>query len=163
MREKPTLRMPKLSVEQRFWSKVDKDGPVPIDRPDLGPCWLWTAATNGHGYGIFHLDGRLVKPHRFAYELLAGPIPAGLQLDHLCRVRLCLNTAHLEPVTNQENIRRGESGVRQREKTHCPQGHPYAAGNIYRYRGKRNCRACSRVRCRAWRAERRASSPPPRP
>ena len=142
--------------EDRFWAKTNRDGPTPAHRPDLGPCWLWTAAQVGNGYGQFNPHGRLVLAHRFAYELLIGPIPDGLQLDHLCRVRRCVRPSHLEPVTQQVNILRGlapeANGARQRAKTHCPQGHAYDAENTYIYKGERECRACGRVRNQAWRA-----------
>ena len=77
--------------EERFWAKVDK----------TDDCWLWTANRTNAGYGHFWLDRRMVLAHRFAYELLIGPIPDGLTLDHLCRVRACVNPAHLEAVTNR--------------------------------------------------------------
>lgn len=88
--------------------KVDKDGPVPDYRPDLGPCWLWTGATNSDGYGHLWVDGRWPPAHRVAYEQLIGAIPDLLVLDHLCRVTQCVNPSHLEPVTNQVNILRGK-------------------------------------------------------
>jgi hypothetical protein len=100
--------MPKQPVEQRFWTKVDKNGPV---CPVLGTrCWLWMASTRGTGpYGRFKVDGRDVVAHRFAYELTKGAIPDGFQVDHRCRNRLCVNPAHLRVVTqkqNQENRKR---------------------------------------------------------
>lgn len=84
----------------------------------------------------------MVPAYRFAYEFLVGPIPDGLELDHLCRVRLCVNPAHLEPVTHAENNKR--AGV---AKTHCKWGHPYNEANTYRRRdrpGNRQCRVCAR-------------------
>ena len=93
--------------EQRFWPKVNKAGPAPTYRPDLGPCWLWTAYLY-KGYGRFNGgQGRIVEAHRFAYELAKGAIPSGLVLDHLCRVTSCVNPDHLEPVTIAENVDRG--------------------------------------------------------
>ena len=86
-------------VEERFWSKVNK----------TDTCWIWTAAKNQDGHGRFR-HGRLVLAHRFAYELLVGPIPKGLDLDHLCQNPACVNPAHLEPVTRKENTRRYWSG-----------------------------------------------------
>ncbi|MFB8182628.1 HNH endonuclease signature motif containing protein [Streptomyces sp. NPDC055966] len=99
--------------ERRFWAKVDKDGPIPEQRPDLGPCWVWTGYINSvTGYGNF--GGRKAGTqlvHRIAYQYLVGPIPAGKHLDHLCRRRECLRPSHLEPVTPRENIRRGDQGA----------------------------------------------------
>jgi hypothetical protein len=94
----------------RFWVKVNKNGPVPEHRPELGPCWLWTGGTYPSGYGEFWLKsaGRPIPAHHFAYKLLVGPIPEGLEPDHLCYVRPCVRAlGHLEPVTRAENSRRG--------------------------------------------------------
>lgn len=90
--------------------------------------------------------------HRFAYEDIVGPILEGLTIDHLCRVRHCVNPAHLEPVTHLENVRRGNGGLNQLAKTHCPKGHPYDEENTYRLPSRpsgRYCRACRRERNRA--------------
>ncbi len=125
---------------ERFWAKVDKThghGPH-------GFCWLWTANTMSNGYGQFKLSGRGRGAHRIAYELLVESIPAGLQVDHLCRVRNCVNPAHLEPVSCRENVRRGRGADYQRSKTHCPTGHEYAGANLYRTAdGSRRCRRCN--------------------
>lgn len=110
-------------------------------------CWLWTGATQSNGYGCVGVYGKSQLAHRVSYELLVGPIPNGLVIDHVvargCRHRACINPAHLEPVTNLENIRRGVYANR----THCPQGHAYAGDNlIFRIRRngqvQRNCRTC---------------------
>ena len=110
-------------------------------------CWEWTASTNGFGYGQFGIGRRHVGAHRAAYELLVGPIPDGLHLDHLCRVRHCINPAHLEPVTCRENVRRSPitTGALNRTKTYCPAGHKYDAENtlIIPNSGERRCRACA--------------------
>ena len=132
----------------RFWPKVNKEGSIPECRPELGPCWQWTAAKDRDGYGQIGEGGRegAVQAHRSAYELLVGPIPDGLVLDHLCRTPSCVNPSHLEPVTQAENVRRGYWGTR----THCVNGHEWDEGNTRsRPDGKRECRACHRIRERA--------------
>lgn len=137
----------KKPPRDRFWAKVDIYF-------GLNGCWLWTGYVNLAGYGRF--DGRLA--HRFAYEDMIGPVPDGLDIDHLCRVRNCVNPAHLEPVTRAENLRRGIKprrdrdpliARRNREKTHCPRGHEYTPENTYRLPSRpsaRYCRACHRER-----------------
>lgn len=135
---------------ERFWAKVDKDGPAPAHRPELGPCWLWTAAINKDtGYGAFGAEHRrMVSAHRYAYELVHQKIPDGLQIDHLCRVRACVNPEHLEAVTQRENIMRGEgASALNAAKTACPAGHDYDEANTYvTPSGGRQCRECRRLR-----------------
>ena len=143
--------------EERFWVKVDKNGPVPGHRPDLGPCWVWTGGKMTSGYGTFYPGGGRGTPqvgaHRFAYEMLREPIPEGMEIDHVCRNKLCVNAAngHLEPVTRTENLRRvpGSFVAENPGKTPCPKGHPYDEENT-RVRVKasgsvmRSCRQCGR-------------------
>ena len=107
-------------------------------------CWLWKGGVGSNGYGNFWADGRTVLAHRFAYELLVGPIPTDMHLDHLCRVRHCVRPDHLEPVTVAENNRRSASpSARNALKTHCPRNHPYDEANTYYdNRGSRVCKAC---------------------
>ena len=135
-----------LSIEERFLSYVDLDGPVPSFAPDLGPCSLWELKPNRGGYGVFGVgtspEGKQINrlAYDWAWEQEHGPVPDGCQLDHLCRVRLCVRTSHLEVVTQTENQRRGLNGVL---KTECPQGHPYDEANtLYRANGNRRCRRC---------------------
>jgi len=113
----------------RFWAKVEK----------TASCWLWRAHVDQFGYGQVVLNGRHLKPHRVAYELVIGLIPDGLQLDHLCRVRHCVRPTHLQPVTAKENIRRGANGP----KPECRKGHSLTADNSYIQRdGRKRCRIC---------------------
>ena len=135
----------------RFWEKVDKNGPIPEHRPDLGPCWVWTGGRVRNGYGMTHLPGLGRLAHVIAFVEHVGPVPEGLELDHLCRVRHCCNPKHLEPVTRRENIMRGDgpdvTRVRFAAITHCPAGHTYDAANtlVKVYAGgktSRTCRAC---------------------
>ena len=127
-----------IKTGERFWSKVDLSAP--------NGCWLWTAGKFINGYGAFRLGNRTVYAHRFSYEALVGPIPPELQIDHLCRVRRCVNPAHLEPVTCRENTLRGDtSAAHNAAKTECPQGHPYDEENTYLDpKGGRRCRECAR-------------------
>lgn len=129
---------------------------------DASGCWLWTRGVNQAGYGYHsvptgHQGSRTIGAHRYVYEALVGPIPDGLVLDHLCRVRHCVNPAHLEPVTNAENIRRGETGLAlanaKRALTHCKRGHEFTPENTQWRQGRwRVCRTCARARNRSWRA-----------
>jgi hypothetical protein len=110
---------------------------------------MWTAGAIAQGYGGFHpAKGVMVLAHRYAYEALIGPIPAGLVIDHLCRVRRCVNPAHLEPVTNEENLSRGEGyALRNGMRTACVNGHEYTEANTYRDpKGGIRCRQCGRDR-----------------
>lgn len=122
-----------MPIGDRFWSKVDA----------TGVCWLWTAHRDPNGYGRFRLDGAIRPAHRVAYELLVGPIPEGLTLDHLCRIRHCVNPDHLEPVSRRVNTLRGigVSALRARQ-THCQHGHEFTPENTYTWRRQRRCRTC---------------------
>lgn len=141
-----------LPAGNRFWLKVDKDGPSPDKRPDLGPCWLWTGQLDRYGYGKFKVEGKHRTAHKWAFEDASGLVPAGLTLDHLCRVRRCVRPSHMEPVSNAENVRRGEVGRRTgaalRARTHCIHGHLFDEANTI-FRGPKRyriCRACAQLR-----------------
>jgi hypothetical protein len=152
--------MKHVPIQRRLWSRI-------LVAPDCSPngwwgCWLWTGSTDPHGYG--HIRGdwghSLVATHRLAYELTVGPIPEGLQLDHLCRRPACCNPAHLEVVTQRENILRGEGlAAKAAKRTHCPQGHSYSGENLYiTTRGTRVCRICSRAHKAAYKRRKRVAA-----
>jgi hypothetical protein len=131
--------------------------------PSLGPCWIWQASLDSDGYGQWRPPrGRTRKAHRFAYEETVGPIPKGMELDHLCRVRSCVRGSHLEPVTGRVNRSRSPlpngGALYSLAKTQCPAGHAYDAANTYIYRGRRICRACGREKSRQSRSARRLAA-----
>lgn len=130
------------TIEERFWPKVDKSG----------ECWLWTGYRQPKGYGLINAGGRGGTPllvHRVSYALCVGEIPDKAEIDHLCRVRHCVNPAHLEAVTHAENVGRGDYTANHRNlvKTHCIHGHGFTSVNTYiNARGWRMCRTCHRTR-----------------
>lgn len=145
--------MPKIeyghpALPERFWAKV-------YPEPNTG-CWIWGAST-AHGYGYW--DSRRV--HRLTYELMSGPVPEGLVLDHLCRQRACANPEHLEAVSPRENLLRGEGfAARNSAKATCDTGHPLSGLNLYvTPDGRRQCRTCRAEASRAYRARSLAGEP----
>lgn len=136
-------------LPDRFWQKVT---PCPISG-----CWLWTAYCDPQGYGHIGIgSNKHVRAHRLAFEALVTPIPAGLSIDHKCRVTSCVNPQHLEPVTARENNLRGNGwSGRNARKTECPQGHPLIAGNIRATLIGRQCKECHRIREAARKARKR--------
>lgn len=111
-------------------------------------CWLWRGTILQGGYGQIKVKKRKMQAHRFFYELLVGPIPEGLTIDHLCRVRNCVNPAHLEPVTGRENTLRGNNPAAQNaRKTHCKRGHPLSGSNLRSSKDgrQRRCKTCDRI------------------
>lgn len=145
-------RWPERTLRQRFEDTLTPE-------PNSG-CWLWLGSGDGQwGYGRFNVTTAKTKQaHRVAYEMYVGPIPAGLTLDHKCRVVCCVNPQHLEPVTSLENVRRGTSfAVLNAAKTHCDNGHEFTLENTYtRPDGFRSCRACGRQSAAAYRRRRAA-------
>lgn len=138
---------PTLSIYQCDADRVTLN--VAVD--EASGCWNWRLTIGRHGYGQMGVRRRTFLAHRFSYEALVGPIPSGMQLDHLCRNRPCVNPDHLEPVTPQVNIHRSPiaPGAINARKTHCPKGHGYTPSNTYYQRnGGRLCRTCQANRPR---------------
>lgn len=144
-----------MRLPERYWSKVTVTG-----AGYETPCLTWTAGATWDGYGSFRFEGRDRVAHRVAYEVIVGPVPEGLVLDHLCRNRACVNWTHLEPVTAAENCRRGYGvGVINAAKTHCAHGHPFDQANTLRTKsGERRCRACNRRAALAYKRRQRENT-----
>lgn len=129
------------------------DGPIPLNHPELGRCWVWTKATNKKGYGTFAVgDHRSVGAHRWIWIRTNGQIAKGLVIDHLCRNPPCVRVSHMEPVTNGENSIRGKTFAADNLiKTHCKWGHELSADNLYPVKNhptRRHCKTCARNRSR---------------
>lgn len=147
------------TLDERFWVKVVKS-------PD---CWEWTGAKRPEGHGVFRIDSggnKNIPAHKYSYETLIGPVPDGLVLDHLCRNTSCVNPSHLEPVTQGENVLRGDSPMAHNlRKTHCKYSHEFTPENTYlvQARGKtqRHCRECSLRRSREQSARKRKAKNQP--
>jgi len=140
------------ALPARFWSKV---------RRSPKGCWLWTGAIAKSGYGTFSLNGRTEYAHRVAWLELIGPIPQGLEIDHVkCGRHRCVNPAHLRVVTHAQNMAREmpKAWEGNLKKTHCPAGHEYTAENTYMGPKGRDCRACRLEATRRWRKRRKESA-----
>lgn len=125
------------SLENRFWAKVNK----------TESCWIWTAYKSPDGYGRFACYGTVKMAHRVSYELNIGKIPLGLTIDHLCRLRSCVNPGHMEVVTNRENILRGNTiAARYASRDACHRGHKFPLSES----GKRVCQECNKQNSHEW-------------
>lgn len=160
--EKPRLRLVKPNGRPRMsdaaiyeWAARRME--ESISKCPMSGCWIWTGSMNSSGYGRIFVRRKGICAHRFVYEHLVGPIPQGMDIDHLCRVRACVNPAHLEPVTRQVNLLRGETlPAALAKRTHCINGHAFSINNTRLWKGTRICRACDRDRARTY-AQRRAA------
>lgn len=136
----------------RFWSKVDVNGPLPPEGVPGGPCWNWLGGFFKAGYGQFALGRMPRKAHRVSYTINIGDVPNAMPLDHLCKNKGCCNPLHTEPVTYRENAVRCDSEVgKNSRKTHCKSGHALEGDNVFYYKptpdrphGRRYCRVCRR-------------------
>lgn len=133
-------------------------------------CWIWTGATktgrknrkNNKRYGVLTIRNKHMQAHVLTYKCFKGEIPAGLEIDHLCKNTLCVNPEHLEAVTHSENMKRSNSHWKivqiNKSKKHCPQGHKYNKENTYIHEGQRHCRICLRNRSRVYSEKKRRES-----
>lgn len=147
-----------MNDSERFWSRVNK----------TDTCWLWTGAKLPHGYGHFVAGSKKNgtrtdwRAHRWSYVQINGPIPKGLELDHLCRIPQCVRPDHLEAVTHRVNMLRGKgTGAINAQKTHCPRGHEYDA-YLPKY-GRRYCKTCNRIAAGYYKKMRRRGLKPGNP
>ncbi|WP_445396482.1 HNH endonuclease signature motif containing protein [Streptomyces sp. LE64] len=157
--------MATATAAERFAAMVNTAGPVSLYRGAPGPCHIWTGGARskrphdagqfGEYYGAFWDGTRTVRAHSYAYEQAHGPIPTGLEIDHLCRRRDCVNPAHMQAVDHRTNTLRsgGPSAINAR-KTHCAHGHPFTPDNTRTTEGYRRCLTCTRAQARAYRAAR---------
>lgn len=134
-----------LTLEERFFSKV---APASADE-----CWLWTARLDEYGYGVFTVNSRPRRAHRIAWTILRGYLPDELTIDHLCRVRNCVNPYHMDPVTSRVNTMRAKGTI---GRTTCINGHPYTEGSVYVNRGIKYCRKCGSEHNKRYLARKRA-------
>jgi hypothetical protein len=114
---------------------------------DANACWRWAREKDRDGYGRVPKSAKYrgTQAHRVSYEVFVGPIPAGLTIDHLCRVRDCINPGHLEPVTHAENCSRARRNHHLGSRSHCKNGHPYDEANTRMGRTGRVCKTCIRI------------------
>lgn len=159
----PNYKHPRFAWPERFWAKVDKNGPIPEFAPHLGACHIWTATKTSHGYGQINYEGRSQCAHRVVLGLVGIDIPTGFDVDHLCRNPSCVNPSHLEPVTHRVNSLRGTAPAVVAHRTNmCQRGlHELVANNVVQEGKYRKCRACRDERMRNWqkaRIEKRKAS-----
>ena len=144
-------------MNTRFWNRVNKGGPVPTHKPELGPCWLWTGYQNHRGYGQASFNGKVMLTHRISFTIQRGRLPlAGMKICHHCDNPSCVRPDHLFEGTDSDNMRDAVSKGRlptlidgrtnnpNTQKTHCKNGHPFSPENtkIRMRNGKQSGRSC---------------------
>jgi len=122
-------------------------------------CWFWNGGRGGkppYWYGVFKASGIYTTAHRHSYEHFVGPIPAGMVIDHLCGIKLCVNPDHLRICTQRNNLHASPTTLNSKNMalTHCKNGHLLSGDNVRMYRNQRVCRACKRE----WRARKRKTT-----
>lgn len=147
-------RAERTDPRARFLAKINPNGPTPAHRPELGPCALWTGPPNGAGYGSFSTEpGRPIGAHVAAVIFDGREVPGDMEVDHLCRTRMCVRASHLEVVTHEENIQRALA-FRERPEV-CLYGHDLTPDNIMASQGAHACRKCFKDSQRRYRERRR--------
>lgn len=147
------------TIEERFWSKVNKDGPIPEHMPHLGKCWVWIGGTNGQKIqrGTITIGGVTQRAYRVSMEIHKIDIPKGMDVCHKCDNGLCVNPSHLKIGTRSENIldaaSKGRLRNQNKDKTHCLNGHALSGLNLCINKQKngrqyRDCKACRKERAR---------------
>lgn len=157
--ERPPRLRRGLTPADRFFSFVNKMGPIAHNRPDLGRCWLWKGGKDPRGYGIFWAGGASRRAHIWSYEMFTGPVPEGLELDHFaCDREDCVNYRHVQPATHWVNtLRSGNPAALNALKDKCPEGHDYDEGNTrVNGQGARECLKCRRRQQRELKQAQRA-------
>lgn len=152
-----------MTLLERIWLRVDKQGPIPAQCPNLGPCWVGSGA-NIHGYPVINVDGKTEYIFHILYSMDGGVVPPDKERDHLCRNRACVNPSHIEVVTSGVNVLRGNAPpAKNARKTHCAKGHVLSGENLTPYalrQGLRQCWICAKendkLRAQADRAARKA-------
>jgi len=141
------------TVEERFWAKVNKNGPVPAHMPHLGNCWIWTAGTD-RKYGLFYFLGKQEKAHRASFVIAGGKLESGKMVCHHCDNKLCVRPSHLFQGTPLDNLMDCINKGRMPVKTHCAKGHPFEGDNLIVRKKEhgRGCRICRAAAARKfWR------------
>lgn len=155
-----------MTLRERLLKRINRDGPISAHAPELGNCWIWLGSKTAAGYGQIIVSGRRRGPkayvHRLMFEMFKGPIPDGMEVDHLCRNTSCVRPKHLEAVTHRENMLRAPdaaSAVHARLEACSVCGGDF---DFTDHKGARGCRACKNRRQREYTARKRQNQGEPR-